>query len=258
MADRFDIVDCHMRKFGDRIEGNGEFSRFGLSSMDVPSDILDCGSERAAARYILDNLWLEMFDGLGEHTATLLLQLWISSGNSMFDIVTLLFLSENASEENSWLLNNPSYDNLKFEINSWLRSSNDMELARRISYAALNFYMNYDAGHSNDIEQLKLNIKVGYDHEPIAMFMDDDQIGMYNAIISEDSVYHLRENAQEDPLDVPEDEPVAEDEIPDEKKRNGPLWLAIAFMAAVLVLTSDKKPIKKEAENASQDDARLE
>jgi len=256
MADRFDIVECHMRKFGERVDGDGEFSRFGLSSGEVPVGILDFGSEMAANQYISGNLWPEMLDGLGEHAATLLLQLWIGSGDSMLDIVTLLFLSENASEENLRHLDNP-YGNLRLEIDAWLRSREDIEVARLVSYAALSFYMNYGAGHGNNIEQLKHNITIGYDGASIAPAMSEQQIAMYNSFLPEDSVYRLRGGSGlaallASPAGEPEGDGAAEAEetgMPEERncgKRGLRLGLALAFMGAVLFLARGRKASKGE------------
>jgi hypothetical protein len=254
MQSRNDIIECHMAKFAERIEGSGEFSIYGLNSRDVPAEALnDYGR---AKEYILQNCWLGMFNAIGEHTAALLLQLYISSRDAMFDILTLLFLSENANDETfSWYLAHPSYDYLKYEIDAWLRAGDDMQIARRISYAALCYYMNYSAAFPrNDIEQLKRNIMVGCGFAPVAPAMSEGQIEIYNAIIEENSVYRLRGNAELAALlSVPgEAEPPAGDEPPpEEDKTNKRLGVACLLLALAVILTSKKK----EKKHDSKDDA---
>jgi len=250
MRSRIEIIESQMVKFAERLEGSGEFSIYGLNSCDVPAEVLN-DRERAKS-YILENCWLDLFNGIGEHTAALLLQLYISSRDAMFDILALLFLSENAKDESFSCWANPDYDYLKDEIGAWLRASEprDMELARRISCAALNYYMNYSiATPRNDIEQLKRNIMVGCDLLPIQPAMESGEIEIYNAVAGENSVYRLRGASDiaallSAPVESGET-PSGDEPPPEEGKTSKRLGLACLLLALAVILTSKKKEGEK-------------
>jgi len=185
------IIKTQMAKFPEARENESEISIYGLNSVNVSVNILD--DEEKAFAYIRDNLWLEIFDGAGASTATLLLQLYISSGQAMFDILTYLYLTYNETATSGV---EPTYDILKQEIKAWLENAPDAEIASALSYAMINFYMNWDERNAGEIAQLIDNAQLGFNQEAVIPGMDDNDVAKYNGCLRTGSIYWLRTNEQ--------------------------------------------------------------
>jgi len=176
-----DVIKTQMRKFSKRIENaaSGETSLYGLNTANVSISVID--DEDKSFEYIRDNLWLELFDEAGENTATLLLQLYIGSRDSLFDILRCLRQAVNPGEA---------------ELSQWLRQTPDLELAEKLSYAMLNFYMNWSDSNEGCIECLKAGSQLGFGLARITPRMSDAEIENYNSNLGAGSVYWLRTNAE--------------------------------------------------------------
>jgi len=187
MITKEDIIKTQMAKFPEARENENEISKYGLNSVNVSISVLD--DEEKAFAYIEDNHWLEMFNGIGASTATLLLQLYISSGEAMFDILTCLYLTYNEAVTSSV---EQSYDILKQEIKAWLDNADDAELAAALSYAMINFYLNWNERNAGEISQLIENAQLGFNLAVVVPEMSDEYVAKYNRNLSEDSIYRLR------------------------------------------------------------------
>jgi len=187
MITKEDIIRTQMAKFPEARENESEISKYGLNSVNVSVSILD--DEEKALAYIEDNLWLEMFNGIGASTATLLLQLYISSGDAMFDILTYLYLAYNGDATSSA---EPGYDFLKQEIKAWLDNADDTETARALSYAMICFYLNWNERNAGEISQLIENAQLGFNMAAVVPEMSDEYVARYNGNLCDGSIYQLR------------------------------------------------------------------
>jgi len=185
---RTQVILTQMDKFAQGIEGNGQYTRFGLNTLNENRELID---NRATAYNLIRNkYWSAILERCGQHTASLLLQLFISSKSDMYQILTFLFISEmgiqGKARQEIWE-QNPIYDNVKFELTAWIDSSLDEELARKIARVTLDYYHNvYMMYPDNNIDELLRWIIYGNNLKQLdpREAMSDEQVSIYNELIN--------------------------------------------------------------------------
>jgi hypothetical protein len=185
---RSEIVLNQMQKFSQGIEGNGQFSKYGLNTLNESREIID--DEVSAYNIIRNKYWIDILEACDQHTASLLLQLWISSRTDMFQILTFLFISEigiqGKARQDIWE-QNPIFDNVSFELTQWLQLSLDDELAAKIARVTLDYYWNCQRMNpDNDLSQLMQWIVFGNNLTPInpVNALTDEQVDIYNTLVN--------------------------------------------------------------------------
>jgi hypothetical protein len=196
MSNKEAVIERHMEKFAQLLDDGNEISIYGLTSLEVSRDILM--DREAAKEYIGERFYPMLFSELGNESALAMMQVLISSGDAMYDILELLWLAslENPPSPDEGKI--PPFSQVIAEVLEFAKGLEDMQLASRFTRAAIDYYYNFkEANQEANIDDLLLNICNGMEGD-IVPFMSDEMVEAYNHAIfgmeETHGIYELQSN----------------------------------------------------------------